>query len=129
MLRPILTILAATTVLAAPAHAGPTGHAALLASVTSYKPMQGFNQIVGDKRFVGYFLAEGGACSVTVFTALADDERLVVAPQRASFTIKAADRAELSAGHGDALGIACTVDADRIVLAPLTQPQLKAVMN
>jgi hypothetical protein len=101
----------------------------LLASVSFYKPMQGFNHIVGDKRFVGYFLSENGACSVTVITAIADDERLVVPPKRVTVIIKAADRAEFPAGNGDALGIACNVDADRISVAPLTLPHPSAALE
>ena len=129
MLRHALTAIAASTVFAGFAHAGSTDHGALLASVASYKPMQGFNHIVGDKRFVGYFLPENGACSVTVFTALADDEQLTVAPTRVTVAIKAADRTEFAAGNGDALGVACNVDTDRIAVAPLTLPHIKAAMK
>ena len=34
------------------------------------------------------------------------------------FDVKAADRAELDAGEGAALAIACTADADAIKIAP-----------
>jgi hypothetical protein len=49
---------------------------------------------------------------------MADDEALVVPPRRLAIDIKAADRAELDAGEGAALAIACTADADAIKIAP-----------
>ena len=49
---------------------------------------------------------------------MADDEALVVPPRRLEIDIKAADRAELDAGEGAALAIACTADADAIKIAP-----------
>jgi hypothetical protein len=129
MLRYAMIVVGACVGFASSGHAGSVDHAALLASVATYKPMQGFNHIVGDKRFVGYFLPENGACSVTVITAIADDERLVVEPKRVTVLIKAADRAEFAASNGDALGIACNVDADRITVAPLTLPHPRAAIQ
>jgi hypothetical protein len=55
---------------------------------------------------------------VTVFKANADDVALIVPPNRFKIDIKAADRAELDAGEGAALAIACTADADTIKIAP-----------
>jgi hypothetical protein len=78
--------------------------------------MAGFNQVVGPRRFVGYFLHTPGLCRVTVFTAAADDERLVSSPGRIKIDIPAADRSELAAGDGSALAIACNADA--IAIAP-----------
>jgi hypothetical protein len=80
--------------------------------------MGGFNHVVGNKRLVGYFLAAPDLCRVTLFQAMADDEALVVPPRRLEIDIKAADRAELDAGDGAALAIACTADADAIKIAP-----------
>jgi hypothetical protein len=102
------------------------GHMAYLASVATYKPMQGFNHIVGPKRFVGYFLQKPNVCAVTVMVALADDERLATPPQRVQIEIPAANRSEVLAGNGDALGIACTVDADAIKVVPLLARPTKA---
>jgi len=62
--------------------------------------MAGFNHVVSQKRFVGYFLAAPDLCGVTVFEAIANDETLVVLPRRLDIDIKAADRAELDAGEG-----------------------------
>jgi hypothetical protein len=121
--RSILPILAVLPILVVaplvlPVPAMARDHAAYLASVATYKPMAGFNHVVGNKRFVGYFLAAPDLCRVTVFQAMADDEALVVPPRRLAIDIKAADRAELDAGEGAALAIACTADADAIKIAP-----------
>ncbi len=61
-LHSILPILAdlpilAIAPLALPAAATARDRAAYLASVATYKPMAGFNHVVGNKRFVGYFVA------------------------------------------------------------------------
>ncbi len=101
-----------------PTVAAGNNHAAYLASVATYKPMAGFNHVVGPARFVGYFVQAPDVCRVTVFTAAADDEALVTPPQRFEIKIAAADRAELPAGDGSALAIACTADADLIKIAP-----------
>ena len=116
-LHSILSILAIAA-LALPAPAAARDHAAYLASVATYKPMAGFSHVVGNKRFVGYFLAAPDLCRVTVFEAIADDVALVVPPNRLEIDIKAADRAELDAGEGAALAIACTAGADAIKVAP-----------
>jgi hypothetical protein len=93
-------------------------HEDYLASVATYKPMAGFNQVVGPTRFVGYFLRVPDMCRVTVFKAAADDEALIVPPERVEIDIAAAGRTELAVGDGSALAIACTVDADLIKIAP-----------
>ena len=96
-------------------------HDAYLASVSTYKPMAGFNHVVGPTRFVGYFLLAQDACRVTVFKAAANDESLVSPPERIELYIVAADRRELAAGDGSSLAIACTADADAIKIAPQQQ--------
>jgi hypothetical protein len=102
----------------APAFAAESNHWAYVMSVATYKPMAGFNHVVGPTRFVGYFLQSPDLCRVTVFTAAADDDRLVEPPKRMQIDIRAADRAELPADDGSALAIACTADADLIKIAP-----------
>jgi hypothetical protein len=101
-----------------PGFAAGNTHAAYLASVSIYKPMGGFNYVVGPTRFVGYFLQVPGLCRVTVFKAGADDEALISPPERVEIDIAAAGRSELAAGDGSALAIACTADADAIKIAP-----------
>ena len=115
------SILLSSVVLASqiePGFAADNTHAAYLASVSTYKPMAGFNHVVGPTRFVGYFLEGPGLCRVTVFKAGADDEALVSPPERIEIDIAAAGRSELPAGDGSALAIACTADADAIKIAP-----------
>jgi hypothetical protein len=114
----VLLSSAVLTSLLQPALAADNKHAAYLASVSTYKPMAGFNHVVGPTRFVGYFLQAPGLCRVTVFKAGADDEALVSPLERVKIDIAAAGRSELAAGDGSALAIACTADADEIKIAP-----------
>src|SRR5579871_747414 len=106
----------------APILATENNHAAYLGSVSTYKPMAGFNHVIGPTRFVGYFLSGPDRCRVTVITAAADDEELVQAPRRIEFDLAAGGRNEIPAGEGSALAIACTADADEIKLAPQRLP-------
>ena len=97
-------------------------HWGYLASVATYKPMAGFNHVVGPTRFVGYFPPAPDRCLLTVFQAAANDEALAAAPRRAEIDIVAGGRSELDAGDGSALAITCTVDADAIKIAPQQRP-------
>lgn len=127
MTRIFASVLLASAALAspvAPAQAGEMAHAGYLASVATYKPMAGFNHVVGPTRFVGYFLPSKDACRVTVFEAAANDEALRMAPQRVEIDIAAGDRSEFAAGDGSALAIACTADADAIKVAPQRRTDL-----
>ena len=114
------TCASATIILAfcLPTFAAENSHSAYLASVATYKPMAGFNHVVGPTRFVGYFLPGPNLCRVTIFEAGADDEALVVPPRRTTINIEAAGRAGFLAGDGSALAIGCTADADLIKIAP-----------
>ncbi|MBV9637019.1 MAG: hypothetical protein JOZ40_20535 [Methylobacteriaceae bacterium] len=116
-IRSAALALAMSSLWAAPGTAG--GRTLPLGSVATYKPMQGFNHVVDDTRFVGYFLTKDDACSVTVMIAVADDEELKTPPHRVQIEIPAANRSEIAVGNGDALGIACTVDADLLKIVPL----------
>jgi len=119
------SFLLTTAILAAqlePALAAEHNHWAYLASVATYKPMAGFNHVVGPTRFVGYFLPRPDRCLVTVFEAGAHDEALVTAPRKFDIDIAAGGRSELDAGDGSALAIACTADADLIKIAPQHRP-------
>ena len=95
-------------------YAQDNSHADYVASIATYKPIQGFSHVVGSRHFVGYFVAAKESCAVTVINAAADDDRLIETPQRQTITIAAGDRAEVKADHGKALGIGCTADADAI---------------
>lgn len=118
--------------LAAMAHAGAKApvtaatkaadHRAMMATVATYKPMAGFNHVVGNVRFFGSFLSEGDRCDVTVFQTLADGGPLATRPERANLVIEADGRAELAAGPDSALAIACVDDASLIKIAPQYAP-------
>ena len=114
----IKTLLSVAAVLSATSLAGAGSHSELTRSVASYKPMAGFNHVVGDTRFVGYFLAGPDRCDVTLFTAGADDESLTAPARRTVLQIAAAGRSEIDAGPDSALAIACNADANAILIAP-----------
>ena len=119
------SFLLTTAILAAQlesAFAAEHNHWAYLASVATYKPMAGFNHVVGPTRFVGYFLSRPDRCLVTVFEAGADDEALIAPPRKFDIDIAAGGRSELDAGDSSALAIACTADADMIKIAPQHRP-------
>jgi hypothetical protein len=94
-------------------------HSAYTASVATYKPIQGFSHVVGSRHFVGYFVMANDGCAVTVINATAGDDRLIESPRRRNIAIPAGGRTEVQAGHGRALGIGCTADADAIKVVAL----------
>ena len=119
------SVLLSAALLAAdisPAVAVEANHRAYLASVSTYRPMAGFNHVVGPTRFVGYFLSGLDSCRVTVLTAAADDEALLTPPRRIAFDLAAGGRTELPSRRRIALAIACTADADLIKVAPQRRP-------
>ena len=119
------SVLLSAALLAAdisPAVAVEANHRAYLASVSTYRPMAGFNHVVGPTRFVGYFLPGLDSCRVTVLTAAADDEALLTPPRRIAFDLAAGGRTELPSRRRIALAIACTADADLIKVAPQRRP-------
>ena len=103
-------------------------HAGYVASVATYGSIQAFSHIVGSRHFVGYFVAVKDACAVTVINAAADDDRFIETPQRQTIEIPAADRTEVKADQGKALGIGFAADADAIKVVPL-EPQSRAVAS
>ncbi len=94
-------------------------HADYVASVSTYKPIQGFTHTVGSRHFVGYFVTAKDGCAVTVIDATVGDHRLADTPRRQKITLGAGGRTEVKADHGKALGIGCGADADRIHVAVL----------
>ena len=112
------SILAAAAMLSAASATFAAPHSEITRTVATYKPMAGFNHVVGDTRFIGYFLAGPDRCDVTVFTSRADDEALTVPARRSLFQIAAGGRNEIEAGPDSALAIACSIDADVIKVAP-----------
>jgi len=111
-------LLSAAVVLGAVSLAGAATHADLVKTVATYKPMAGFIHVVGDTRFVGYFLPGPDRCDVTLFQAGANDEALATPARRTLLQIAAGGRSEIDAGPDSALAIACTADADAILIAP-----------
>jgi hypothetical protein len=108
-------IIAALSTAMSPAFA--QSHFDYMKQVATYKPMAAFNHVVGDVRFVGYFLAGPQRCDVSVFVAPAKDAPLPDPPRRMILQIAAGGRSELGVGPGAALAIACTADADAIKIA------------
>lgn len=89
-------------------------HAEYAASVSNYKPIQGFSHVVGSRHFVGYFVTANARCAVTVINATVGDDRLLETPRRQKLDIPAGGRAEFQADHGRALAIGCAADAGAI---------------
>ncbi len=110
---------AAAVLLPLGASAGEKPHAEYVASVSTYKPIQGFTHTVGSRHFVGYFVTAKDGCAVTVIDATVGDERLADTPRRQKINLVAGGRTEVKADHGKALGIGCGADADRIHVAVL----------
>lgn len=115
----IAAAVSAATVVQPSLAAARPGHASYLAQVATYRSAQGFSAVVGDKRFTGFFIAKPGACRVTLIVSRADDEQLRQAPQRLEFALGAANVIQISAGGGQALGVACTAEADTVKVASL----------
>src|ERR1700679_3566304 len=85
--------IAGALILAASASlAGAADRGDYLASVATYGPMAGFTKVVGDTRFVGYFLAAPDRCDVPVFQAPAGDDRLAAPARRMIIQIAAGGR-------------------------------------
>jgi hypothetical protein len=94
-------------------------HSAYIASIATYKPIQGFSHVVGSRHFAGYFVMANDGCAVTVINAPAGDDRLIEPPRRKKIAIPAGGRTEVQAGNGRALGIGCTADAGAIKVVTL----------
>lgn len=88
------------------AHAGSMGEPAV------YKPVQAISHYFGSKHAVGYYLAQDGACAMTVFISEDTDGR-ATAPSatRMKFTVKAGDKAELGSVEAQTLEITCGTNA------------------
>lgn len=112
------SLFLAASALALVSTASAADHSGLMRQVQSVNPMAGFNVVVADMRFVGYFLKGPDRCDVTIFEAKADDEALNVLPRRMVLQIAAGGRSELDAGPDSALAVACSADADALKLAP-----------
>jgi hypothetical protein len=91
---------------------------AVTGSVSTYKETAVFNQVVGDARFVGNFVAGPGRCDVTMFLTRADNAALTPPLRRFVLPIAAGTRSELEVGPKSTFVIACTSDADEIKVAP-----------
>ncbi len=94
-------------------------HAEYLASVSTYKPIQGFSHTVGSRHFVGYFFTANKSCAITVIDATVGDDRLADGTRRQKFTLEAGGRTEVKADHGKALAIGCGADANEIQVVAL----------
>ena len=90
------------------------------ASVSTYKPIQGFSHTIGERHFVGYFVVAQDRCAVTVVdaTVVAAGHDLE-GPRRQKFELPAGGRTEIKADHGKALGIGCSAGATEITVVAL----------
>jgi len=95
------------------------------ASVSTYKPIQGFSHTVGERHFVGFFVVAQDRCAVTVIDATVARGRDLEGPRRQKFELPAGGRAEIKADHGKALGIGCSAGATEITVVAL-EPNVPA---
>ncbi len=123
MSRFVVVLAAAALAPFAAVGADKPPHAARIAAVSTYKPIQGFSHTVGGRHFVGYFLTANEACAVTVIDASVGDDRLLDGARRHKLLLPAGDRAEVKAGQGKALGIGCAADATHISVVAL-EPEI-----
>jgi hypothetical protein len=119
MSRFAIAIAAAAFIPFAVSAEGGVPHSAYTASLATYKPIQGFSHVVGSRHFVGYFVMANNGCALTVINATVGDDRLIESPRPRKIVIPAGGRTEVQAGHGRALGIGCTADADAIKVVAL----------
>ncbi len=89
------------------------------ATVSTYKPAQGFSHRIGERHFVGYFVPSQNRCAVTVVDATVDHGHGFDGPRRQKFELAAGGRSEIKADHGKALGIGCASDAKEITVVAL----------
>ena len=89
------------------------------ASVSAYKPLQGFSHTIGARHFVGFFVAAQNRCAVTVVDATVGDDPNFDGPRHQKFELASGARAEIKANHGKALGIGCSADANEITVVAL----------
>ncbi len=89
------------------------------ASVSTYRPIQGFSHRIGERHFVGYFVGAQNSCAVTVVDATVGENRNFDGPRRQKFELAAGARAEIKADHGKAMGIGCSSDAKEITIVAL----------
>lgn len=106
---------------------GRRPHNPYVAQTFTYRPMEGFSRVVADKRFTGFFTAARGACSVSLILSQADDEALRTPIQRIRFELGATQVADIAANDREALGIACSVDADALEVAALSRTRTRTV--
>lgn len=122
--------LATGTALAATAAAdGARSHDRHLAQTGTYRPIEGFSRVVAGKRFSGFFTSARGACSVSLIISQADDEGLRTPVQRMQFELSATQGVDISADQREALGMACSVDADALKVASLRRIDARTVQR
>ncbi len=81
----------------------------------NFKPNQGVSLHLGQKHAVGYFVADNGACQLTLVVGdeIKDDELPT--------TVSARFRAAVDAGSGTELQFSCTPGAIAMTVEPLNQ--------
>ena len=89
------------------------------ASVSTYKPIQGFSHKIGERHFVGYFVVAQDCCAVTVIDATVARDGNSEGPRRQKFELPSGGRTEIKADHGKALGIGCSAGATKITVVAL----------
>ncbi|HMR31350.1 MAG TPA: hypothetical protein PKA13_20445 [Geminicoccaceae bacterium] len=84
---------------------------------TIVTPVAAFAGDVGDRHVVGYYLAEAGACAVTMMLAYpAGDDAPAAGASRLSMTLQPQASAALDDGQGERLAVTCGAGARHLVV-------------
>jgi hypothetical protein len=118
-MRRIIIAIAVTAIVPFSASGKEKGIHSEHASVSAYKPLQGFSHTIGERHFVGFFVATQKRCAVTVVDATVGDNPNFDGPRRQKFELAAGARSEIKADHGKALGIGCSSEATEISVVAL----------
>ena len=86
-------------------------------SQTTVNPAAAFMGEVGDRQVVGYYMAEAGACAVTMMMAdPATEDAPAASAARLTMTLQPSASAALDTGNGERLAVTCGEGASRLMV-------------
>lgn len=114
-MRMFSSVIAVASVLAV---AGP----AVAADVLTMKPKQGVSFDVGTKHAVGYYLAKGGICNLTVLMAESNEAEAVKgAATRVTIPVIPTQAARVDNAEGKTMEFACAPSAESMTVRIMDQ--------
>ncbi len=110
-------IVIAAAMLAGVGALAPAGVTGAATSRVTVKPVAAFTGEVGDRRVVGYYKADAGACAVTLMMAdPASDDAPAASAARLTMTLQPSAAAALDAGDGRSLSVTCGEAAASLIV-------------